>query len=362
MRYCKGCGLPVPYGKFLEWTSDGTIIGKDSAHTRLVYLKVEDIRNMFKGITQRVGVSVDQYVAQAEKEVGKRFAKALVPGFVAHAPRGRIARPEIGVKAASHFIFNYMGGLGMGCAEMLEYRSGQGARILIENSHYIPLVVGDGAGVFEFLERIPVTARWEPVGPDSYVVYVEKTEQPQQQELAQELALEKEANIPGEVHFERCPKCKIPFLVSRSLYLDLDKGSLRNTVTGDREVALPVESFHAVATVMTTHFGAELPYLMEKLEQKHVRESSGVRYYADASGDKGMLGIFSDFTWRGVGNPVWAGNTERGVEVVVDNPFHPGMVAGRVAGQYEAWTDSLVRSSWTEEAPGRLRVLMEPVA
>jgi hypothetical protein len=38
------------------------------------------------------------------------------------------------------------------------------------------------------------------------------------------------------------------------------------------------------------------------------------------------------------------------------------MVAGRVAGQYEAWTDSLVRSSWTEEAPGRLRVLMEPVA
>lgn len=52
----------------------------------------------------------------------------------------------------------------------------------------------------------------------------------------------------------------------------------------------------------------------------------------------------------------------RGLQIVVGNPFHAEMVAGKVAGLYESWTGALVRSSWQEQSPGWLVVTMEFVA
>ena len=56
MRYCRSCGFPVAYGRFLEWTSDGIILGKDSSRTRLVYLDVDEIQNIFTGVSRWMGI------------------------------------------------------------------------------------------------------------------------------------------------------------------------------------------------------------------------------------------------------------------------------------------------------------------
>lgn len=357
MRYCKGCGFPVPYGKFLGWTEDGTIIGRDSAHTRLVYLEVEELRSLYDGVSRWMNYSIDPIVCRAEKDVGKSFIKTLMPGFMAKLPRGKVARPEMAIRASSKFIFNYMSGLGMGHAELIEYASGSHARVLVVNPHVIALIAGDGCGVFESMERVGVTTGWERVKSDEYIITIYKNgESPAEEKV---FVPGREQYVPGSVRLSKCDKCGVPLDVTGNIYLDLDKGVLRHSKTGMRFVALPVNSFNAVMQGLEAEIGSELPGLMQGLEQKYMRETSAVRY--SIAPGRPALDILSDFAWSGIGNPVAAWTEGRKVHFVVENPFHPGIVAGKVTGLYEAWTGSIVRTSWIEESPGRAQVTLERV-
>jgi hypothetical protein len=356
MKYCRGCGFPAPYGKYLEWTDDGTILGRESTRTRLVYVDTDELANLFRGVTDWMGVPIDRIIYRAEKEVGRRFIKALLPGFMAKIPRGKMARPQFGVKAIGHYVFNYMAGLGMGRAEVIDYHSGRFARVRITNSHSIPLVAGDGAGVFEILERIGVDVNWERIRMDEYIVTLEKVSDEPPDEGR--LSLEEQNYIPGDVHLQKCKKCGLPAAVTNNFYLDLEKGILRNSVTGMRVVALPVQSFYAVFRELAREFGKDLLSIVERLEKEYARECSGVRFFADAKNLEGVSQIYSEFPWKGIGNPVAVRQTQDGLEVVVDNPFHPALVAGKVAGTYEAWLDDTVEYTAAQESPMRLKVTM----
>jgi len=357
MKYCKGCGFPVPYGKFLAWSTDGTIIGRDSNKTRLVYLEVDELRGLYDGVSRWMNFSIDPIIARAEKEVGKRFIKTLLPGFIAKAPRGKLARPEAMVKATSRFIFNYMAGLGMGRGQMLDYASGKGARVQLMNPHSVPLIAGDGSGVFEFLERVGVSVGWERVKSDEFIITIQKVSDEPPSE--QELNLAPPQYLPGTIELEKCQKCAVPRAVTDNIYLDFDKGILRHSKTGMRFVALPAESFNAVLRGLESEFGAELPSLMEGLEQRYMRETSSVRHSIPQGSN--VKDIMWDFPWMGIGNPVAAWVDGKKVHFVIENPFHAGIVAGKVTGVYEAWTGSIVRTSWMEPIPGRVQVTLEHV-
>lgn len=355
MKYCS-CGFPAPYGRFLEWTSDGTILGRDSARTRLAYLNVGEIQNILDGVSRWMGVPIDRIVYRAEKEVGRRFIKTMMPTIFVKAPRGRFTRPKFGVKAIGHFVFNYMAGLGMGRAEVMDYRSAQYARVRITDTHCLPLVAGDGAGVFEYLERIGVETTWERVRTDEYILdLVKESDEPPE---VKRLALEDVQYIPGNVQLQKCERCGVPFEVSQTLYLNLEKGILRHSITGTRIVALPAQSWHAVFRELFREFGEEFPSTVVGLEQDYIRENVLVQPEPGAHGEDIVRHLLKEFAWRGIGNPTVARKTDRGLEVVVENPFHPEMVAGRVAGLVESLVGYRVQTSWFSESPGRLTVIL----
>lgn len=251
-----------------------------------------------------------------------------------------------------------MAGLGMGRAEMVEYVSNSHARVLVMNPHSVPLIAGDGTGVFEFMERVGVSAGWERVKSDEFVITIQKVSD--EPPVEEQLVLAEIQYLPGNVELDKCQKCSVPWSVTKSIYLDLEKGVLRHSQTGMRFVALPAQSFDAVLTGLEREFGAELPSLMEGLEQKYMRETSAVRYSIPQGSP--VVNIMADFPWMGIGNPVAAWVEGRKVFFVVENPFHPGIVAGKVTGLYEAWTGSIVRTGWVEEVPGRVKVTLEHVA
>lgn len=353
MRYCRECGIPWQFGWFLRWTPDGAILGRDVARTRLVFLEVDEVRSLFAGVSERTGMPVDRFVYAAEKEVGRRFASTLLPRFLTMIPRTRVTRPQWLAKLIGRLILRYMAGLGMGRGRIISYRSGRSGAFRLEGTHYVPLVAGDSAGVFEHLERVGADASWEEVSPGRFVVEVEKTGDSPPSERS--LFLEKAVFLPGNLRFEYCPGCGVPLEVSRNLSWDeLDRGFLRNRTTGVREVALGAQSFFAVFRELERELGGEIPALVENLEQEYMRESSGRRRYLEEKTD--VMDLMSDFGWRGMGNPVRAEKTSFGLEVTIENPFHPGMVAGRVAGLYEAAMEKRVRATWSFDTPGRLKV------
>ncbi|MDD5748754.1 MAG: hypothetical protein PHP64_06910 [Actinomycetota bacterium] len=356
MKYCKECGFPAPYGKFLEWTSDGTILGNDEMRTRLVYLDVDELSHLFNGISKWVERPIDKIICQAEKTVGRRFVETLLPGFLTKIPKGRFARPEPGAKLVGNYMFNYMGGLGMGRAVILQYQSGKYAKVKITNGHSIALIAGDGAGVFEYLERIRVHISWVKAGSEQYILELTKSGDEAEKETEIQPAKE---YVKGNAELEKCPSCGVPLLITRNIYLNLEKGTLRHKITGVRVVALPVESFNAVMRALSREFGEELNDFVEGLERKYFREN-----FVPIKEDQGNKheAIYSDFNWKGIGNPSGLVQTSTGLEVTVLNPFHPQAVAGRVAGIYEASTNTAVRSTANEISPGVLKVVMEPVS
>lgn len=354
MRYCRECGIPKAFGRFLEWTSDGTIIGRDLKRTRVVFLEVDEIRSLFIGVSERIGLDIDRMVYLAEKEVGRRFAGEVVPSIVTRIPRNRITRPKWAVRLSSIVTFSYMAALGMGRADVEDYHSGKSTTFLLKNPSWAPLVVGDGAGFFEYMERVGVEAEWEEAGKAEVSVTLKRTGKTA---VEASLDLAEPVYIPGRVEHERCPRCGVPIKLSVNLDWQMDRGIIRNRRTGAREVVMPTQSFFAVFQYLTREVGEEVPQLMEEVEREEIRDSSGVRRYVDECGGIGHL--YSDFTWRGIGNPTKADEGADGTTVTVENPFHPGMAAGRIIGLYEAWIDGRVKPDWAEGRPGRLKVEMK---
>jgi hypothetical protein len=114
---------------------------------------------------------------------------------------------------------------------------------------------------------------------------------------------------------------------------------------------------YAVFRELERELGDEIPAMLEGLEREYVRQKSSERGMTPEI--SAPIDLFSDFAWRGIGNPSKVEQTPSGIDVVVENPFHPGLVAGRVAGLYEAWTEKSVLSAWNKESPGRIRVTLK---
>lgn len=356
MRFCRECGFPLAYGRYLSWTSDGTIQGRDVARTRLVFLEVGEVRTLFERVSEAIGLPVDPIVCRAEKEVGRRFAGELVPRRLTFIPRVKAARPLFVARLFVHFLTDYMAALGMGRARLIDYRPGRLVKVELTDSHYLPLVVGDVTGISEYLDRCGMDASWEePVAGPARLNIVKVSEEPPREER---LALEQAECLPGKVTFKRCRRCGVPREVSDSLKFELERGVIRNAVTGGREVALPAQSFAAVFRELAADLGEEVIALLAGTEQEYMRESSAVRQFVGEVDDGDVLQVLEDFSWRGMGNPTRAEKTEHGLEVVVENAFNPGMVAGRVAGLYEAAADTRVKASWVEERVGRLKITL----
>lgn len=356
MTDCRRCGFLSTYGRFLDWTPDGTIQGKDLARTRLVFLEVDEVRSIFFNFAAVSRLPVEQVVYRAEKEIGKRFVSTVIPRFVVGLPRNRVFRPRWAVKLAGRLISRYMAGLGMGRADVINYRSGREATFRVKNCHYMPLVAGDGAGVFELLERVQADVEWTEERVGVNIVHVFKIGERSQGESP--VSPGQVGYIPGNMAYEFCERCGVPRVVSKVLNVELKSGTIRNTVSGAREVAIPALSFDAAFRKLERQVEKPLPETVCDLERAYTRNSSAVRYYVEEMAKGGIEGLFGDFGWRGIGNLVRVSGLDRGLEVVVENPFHSGMVAGRIAGLYESYLEESVDLRWSEEREGRLVVAM----
>ena len=210
MGKCKKCGVSRIPGQRIEWTSDGTILARDISRTRLVFLEVDEIRNIFSGISERIGFSIDPIVLRAEKEVGWRLWETLIPSIVTRIPRTRITRPEWFAKLLVHIMADFVAPAGMGDVRVESYRSGKSATYRIFNAHSVPLFAGASAGAFEYIERVEADSHWDEVGEDEVVVTVETVGDAPHPD--QRLVFESRDYLPGIVEFERCQQHQLPQL------------------------------------------------------------------------------------------------------------------------------------------------------
>lgn len=352
---CSGCGAPIYTRIFRQWNDDGTVTGRFSGGIRICHIEAGEVCALVDGVSSRIGHPIDRIVVEGERKSSRVITDET---FTAgHGLLGLLGRSWGGSPVSLRISHAISRSVGYGRPELLEYRRGRLLRLRVRNPFCSPFVVGDIWGNFEALHRITAGCRWEEE-PNAVTINIEKMFDGMKEPYPDRLALQKMATLPGDVRFDRCPKCGIPREVTRAIEWDLEAGIVRSRNSGRREVTIMVEAVNAVIRELTEELGDTIPAMVEDIEREYI---AGVMSGSGLSGTEDEYGkLARELMVMGMGNPVSVRKSDGVLEVRIENPFCEPLLAGRVAGYYQALEGVKPETGWTPDVAGYMDITVAP--
>lgn len=347
MRTCSSCGIPRAFNHFLEWRSDGTLIGKGRFRFPTAFLESGEFEDLIEGVSDSLGIPVDRFVIQAQKDMGKAFYERLPVRHLKRVPSKRYLRPEWIAKLVIGLAGRDAATLGIGRVALERYRAGESVELRWRNYCLIPMLVGSAMGVYEVLEEMPSSkADYSVEGDDLVIRMSHAADRP-----ASESRLHMEGVVPGAgpVSYDRCAGCGSPLLASETFSWDVNRGVITNRKTGAREFVASVPAVSAVLRELEKEIGEGLPRLVFDIQKKlAARKLEGV----DA-GDRGAFweGYLSEMALRGFGYPGTFEIKDDSVYVEIHNAYNQILYAARLAGALERITGGETAISWDKREP-----------
>lgn len=95
MRKCSEYDFPVKFARFFDWRNDGTIISTDRTKTRsqITFLEAGELESLFSDLSATIGMSVDDILIQAQKNIGRAIFANLPVRRIKGLPTSRFFRP-----------------------------------------------------------------------------------------------------------------------------------------------------------------------------------------------------------------------------------------------------------------------------
>ena len=347
VKRCGECGGPVYTRIFRQWNSDGTVTGRLSSGIRICHIEAGEVCAMVEGVSARIGYPIDRIVVEGERKASRNITnETLSPGY---GLLGLVGRSWGGSPVSLKITLAISRSVGFGSPEVLKYIRGRELKLRVENPFCVPIVVGDLWGAFEALHRITADVSWEET-PGAVTIDMVKVRDEMVEEHPDRLALQKMATLPGDVGFDRCPRCGIPREVTGSIEWDLDAGVVKNRKTGRREVTVMVEAVNAVISELSAELGDEIPGMVQQVEQEYIADMMKASRLQNTMSEYEAL--LEELRVMGMGNPVEVEKEGERLEVRVNNPFCEPLLAGRVGGYYEALEGVTPTVTWTPDEEG----------
>lgn len=348
LRRCRSCGAPRVFRLFGRWNPDGTITAKAyNDILRVAFVEYGEINGLIDGISTRIGFPIHRIVAEGERKANRSSTDELLSSF------GGILRllshSFLGAPFAVGITIDLAKGLGHGRAEVIEHRRGKEIRVRIVDPYSVPLAAGDLWGTYEAHFIMTASAYWENE-PGAVVITIEREQDKMVWDDPTRLALKKMPTQPGSIEYERCPRCGVPTQMTDAITWDTDKGIIRNKVTGRREVMIVVETINAVIRELTGELGDDIPKMVCEIEQDYMTGVLGDNLPQPSPDAYSRL--LSGMRLFGQGNPVEVTRDERLLTVRIDNPFCDPILAGKVAGCYQALEGVTAEVAWTPSTKG----------
>ncbi len=83
---CGKCGVPLLVSSEFDWQDNGVISLKRSPHNRVALFESRIIDNLFKGIEELIGMSVEHIVIESRRREVKRYIERSFPRLDDQAP------------------------------------------------------------------------------------------------------------------------------------------------------------------------------------------------------------------------------------------------------------------------------------
>jgi len=355
---CRQCGFPRLVGHLLRWNSDGTMNAVFRKGFRVVIFPTEFLDGLFANVEKRLGIPIRHIVFEAQSNA----TKVLFEG----TPGARlISRSNLGKRLTVGFGFNQLAMLtGMARSDTLEYVPGKIGVARITNPFQLDLMAAMIVGAFEFLEECPFEYSWEEDSPKSQVITVRHA--PEESDVAQRLKMELAPVMPGDLRYDRCPRCGVPRALTHLQWLG-EEGIILDRRTGTRVMLSDGYMVTAVFREMAKELGEDVNLLLVDAQREWTVRH--VELLGLTAGDRPLDGEELERAYRtyleglpayGQGNPVTLELLDPGVRIEVLNPYQKYIMAGTLQGLFEALEKTGSAVEWEEAMPGKVLYTVTP--
>lgn len=354
---CPQCGFPRIISLLVRWNSNGTATQILRREYRLVFFPTEFLDGLFSNIEARLGIPIKHLAFEAQRNA----SKALFEGI----PGGRLLTRLSPGKRLTVEGFNLLAMItGMSLSHTLEYVPHRIGVARITNPFQLELMAAQVVGAFEFLEECPFEYSWEKESSNNYVITVRPT--PDKSDVAERLEMEFPPLLPGDLRYDRCPRCGVPRTLSHLEWVE-SEGIILDKRTGTR---IMISDGHMVAAVfreMAKELGDEVNALVIDAQRdwtvQHVRQLSlnaGDEPLSNNELERAYRTYLADLPAYGQGNPVDLERLEPGIRVKVRNPYEKFVLAGTLQGLFEALEKTGSVVEYEEKTPGEVSYTVTP--
>ena len=352
MRTCPRCGVPRILTSEHRWLPNGTItLARDETH-RMVFIDNDALNYTMASIGERLGVPLEAIIQEAKRKSGKHFMDAVLSGA-----KGVLARNLISTRVYDQ-LSKQVSMLGLGSAEVSSYKRHRYLDGVITDAYSGPAITGDICGAFESVEGCAASASFEIAGDGTLRCRIEAgaSARPESDDHS---SYAPPPTMGGRNIYELCPVCKAPVTLGRQYTFEADRGIIVDSKTGHRVVLIGVMTLTNLFGELTSELGGEVPRMMADTEKARVRDLIASKGKGLDTSEAGYLRYMKTLELKGMGNGSSVSVADGTVRARVDNPYYEPLIAGFLAGFYEATSGKEAAVEWTEGTSGYSEVTIQ---
>ena len=345
-KLCSVCGVAKRVNKEHEWLDDGTIVQKENRDHRMIFIETEDLAGTFRGIEQIIDMSIERILIEAKRRATFDFVENTLPAIVKAIVRVVGMRPVIRNIDALGSVMGY-GDINL---VTLRHRYGKEslAKVSIKEPYSVPLFCGDLAGAFNAIRGRQVAVEYEEIAPDEYMLTGHISTHPM--ELQERLQTKTYQHKPGDISFERCPKCGGPIALSEYKW-NVDRGVIENPTNGRRMALVGPAALDAVIDELEKELGDTIPAVIVEAQRRFIK--TGFYSLEEVASEE----LFrSQLAIRGLGNMRDIEWLEGGLRFRLENPCLHAVITGMALGFFELASGGEGHAVWKQTDDGDLIV------
>lgn len=364
---CEECGVPALLGRELKWESNGVITLAQSPHNRMVIFESAIIDNVFRGIEEILGRSIEPMVVESRRRETRRFIERSFPFEVRNmlllGDAGPTAKDSPLSRAMADFmsrirediverVSNVARVFGYGEVSM-DWKEGEPypwRSLTMRCPYSVPLWKADILGTIEAFEGLDMWVEGEELEEDVYRLHVFPAEHPVELKgkLQRRMRYEFAA---GDVEHERCPACGVPDIISTYSW-DLERGIITASDTKRRVAVFGPLALEAVFYDLASEHGPELSRVVVEAHRRYIRERVDRELASRISSVLKM-----HMARRGLGFLASLKADRKGLEMEVHNACLELFMVGMTQAFYEITTgNENTTAEWELDEQGRLSI------
>jgi hypothetical protein len=363
---CESCGVPKLISSVFGWDDNGIISISYSPGARMVFYESENIDNIFRGVEELIGLSIEHIVMERKRRDTRRFMERVfaneiktLASIIGEEQIDRVSsvdperRQE--VLAIGDIVNTQATNLGMvygygdiEFSDLWKVRDTFPWRTqIIRYPYSVIFFAADMLATVEAFEQRDMRIEYEKTEDDAYLLSAE----PGKHLISLQERLKREHHNlkPGNISYERCPDCNIPTPISRCRWV-MKEGIIIDPDTGRRMAFFDPAAVDAVFEDLEAELGGEISQAIIEAQRRSGKLSM--------SADNWKRSGYDFKSWaalRGLGNITAFKADEKRLTLTLENPSMCLAMVGMAVALYElAWGAENSSHEWHRTDDGDL--------